>query len=101
MLAQKVYQKCKFKASSVSCFPYNDPFYIIIFPLSPVSLTTTSLSSLSQLLCNEVVTERVQQESLADAKVSVRQQCVYESPIAKKSTAKTEQINDMRFPIDG
>jgi len=28
-----------------------------------------------------------QQESLANAKVSVRQRCVYEGPLAKKSTA--------------
>jgi len=29
----------------------------------------------------------LQQESLADAKVSARQQCMYEGPLAKKSTA--------------
>jgi len=38
-----------------------------------------------------------QQESLADAKVSVRQQCVYEGCQQRN----LEQINDIRFPIDG
>jgi len=38
-----------------------------------------------------------EQESLADAKVSVRQQCVYEGPERRN----LQQINDMRFPIDG
>jgi len=37
------------------------------------------------------------QESLADAKVSARQQCVYEGLWRRN----LQQINDMRFPIDG
>jgi len=35
----------------------------------------------------------VEQESLADAKVSVRQQCMYEGPYRRN----LQQINDMRL----
>ena len=36
------------------------------------------------------------QENLADAKVSARQQCMYEG----LQRRNLQQINDMRFPID-
>jgi len=40
------------------------------------------------------------QESLADAKVSARQQCVYEDPLAKKSTANLQvMVNSNRGRI--
>jgi len=38
-------------------------------------------------------------ESLADAKVSERAQCVYEGPYSEEICSKSTNI--MRFPIDG
>ena len=48
------------------------------------------LSSLLTLAC----VRQIKQESLADAKVSARQQCVYEGALRRN----LQEINDMRFP---
>ena len=44
-------------------------------------------------LTHYVAYDETQQESLADAKVSARQQCVYEGPYSEEIYSK--------FPIDG
>ena len=50
--------------------------------------------------CNNIIvqyTTNKVQESLADAKVSARQQCVYEDPLSKKSTANLQlMVNSNR-----
>jgi len=58
---------------------------------TPVSLGKGSTGAISHLP-NQIHNE---QESLANAKVSARQQCVYEGPLSKKSTPNQRREHDV------
>jgi len=53
------------------------------------------IASAKAYISKAYISYLVIQESLADAKVSARQQCVYEG----LKRRNLQQINDMRFPI--